>query len=92
MPNIKSAKKRLKQNKVRRDRNRALRTSVRNRCKKVVKFSAEGNSEQAQSAYADAVKILDKMGAKKIIHKNAAARKKSRLSAMLKKLKTAQSS
>jgi len=90
MPNIKSAKKRLKQNRVRNARNRALRTTVRKRCKKVIKTVKEGNLEEAQTAFATAVKTLDKMGAKRILHKNAAARKKSRLSKMLKKLKTAQ--
>ncbi|MGL6194785.1 MAG: 30S ribosomal protein S20 [Thermoguttaceae bacterium] len=87
MPNTTSAKKRLKQNKVLRERNRSLRTTVRNRCKKVVKFAGANNLQEAETAFADAVKTLDRMGAKKILHKNAAARKKSRLSAMLKKLK-----
>jgi len=89
MPNIKSAKKRLKQNRVRNARNRALRTTVRKRCKKVVKTVKEGNLHEAQTAFAVAVKTLDKMGAKRILHKNAAARKKSRLSKILKKLKAA---
>ena len=87
MPNIASAKKRLRQNKVRRDRNRSLRTIVRNRCKKVLKAMSSGNFEEAESLFAAAVKTLDKMGSKRILHKNAAARKKSRLSARLKKLK-----
>jgi len=90
MPNIKSAKKRLKQNLVRNSRNRSLRTTVRKRCKNVAKTVKEGNLQEAQTAFAVAVKTLDKMGAKRILHKNAAARKKSRLSKMLKKLKAAQ--
>ncbi len=87
MPNTTSAKKRLRQNKIRRDRNRSLRTSVRNRCKKLIKTANTGNLQETESLFLDAVKTLDKMGAKRIIHKNAAARKKSRLSAMLKKMK-----
>ena len=90
MPNIKSAKKRLKQNLVRNARNRSLRTTVRKRCKKVASTVKEGNLQEAQTAFDVAVKTLDKMGAKRILHKNAAARKKSRLSRLLKKLKTAQ--
>ncbi len=87
MPNIKSAKKRLKQSLVRNARNRALRTTIRKRCKKVLKTVGAGNLQDAQASFADAVKTLDKMGDKGIIHKNAAARKKARLSKMLKKLK-----
>lgn len=87
MPNIKSAKKRLRQNIATRDRNRASRSFVRNRCKSVIKAVQEGNLDQANEYYLKAVKALDQAGAKKIIHKNAAARKKSRLSAMIRKLK-----
>ena len=90
MPNIKSAKKRLKQSLVRNARNRSLRTSIRKRCKKVVSAVGTGQLQDAEAAFTVAVKTLDKMGAKRIIHKNAAARKKSRLSKMLKKMKTAQ--
>lgn len=90
MPNIRSAKKRLRQTVVRNARNRSLRTNMRNRCKKVIKSAKEVNLQEAQDAFVVAARTLDKMSAKGIIHKNAAARKKSRLSAMLKKLKTAQ--
>lgn len=89
MPNIASAKKRLRQNIVLRERNKSFRSKLRNRCKKVVKLVAAANQAEAESNFLLAVKILDKAGAKKIIHKNAAARKKSRLSKLLKKMKTA---
>ena len=46
-----------------------------------------GNIEDADRLFRDAVKALDQAGSKKIIHKNAAARRKSRLSAMIRKLK-----
>ena len=87
MPNIASAKKRLRQNIVRRDRNRANRSRVRNICKKVLKAVAEGNVEQAETCFAAAVQALDKAGAANLIHRNTASRKKSRLSAMIRKLK-----
>ncbi|MDR1964874.1 MAG: 30S ribosomal protein S20 [Planctomycetaceae bacterium] len=87
MPNIKSAKKRLRQNIATRDRNRICRSFVRNRCKNVVKAVREGNIEEADRLFREATKSLDQAGAKKIIHKNAAARKKSRLSALIRKLK-----
>ena len=87
MPNIASAKKRLRQNIVRRDRNRAGRSRVRNLCKKVLKAVAEGNIEQAETCFSEAARALDKAGAAKLIHRNTASRKKSRLSAMVRKLK-----
>ena len=87
MPNIASAKKRLRQNIATRERNRSRRSFVRNRCKNVVKAVQAGNIEDADTLFRDAVKALDQASSKKIVHKNAAARKKSRLSAMIRKLK-----
>lgn len=87
MPNIKSAKKRLRQNIATRERNRSSRSFVRNRCKNVIKAVREGNMDQVDELFRQAVKTLDQAGAKKIIHKNVAARKKSRLSAMIRKMK-----
>jgi small subunit ribosomal protein S20 len=87
MPNIASAKKRLRQNVATRERNRARRSFVRNRCKKIIKAVQTGNIEEADKLFREAVKSLDQASSKRIIHKNAAARKKSRLSAMIRKLK-----
>lgn len=87
MPNIKSAKKRLRQNIATRERNRSARSYVRNRCKNVVKAVSEGRTEDADQLYRLAVKTLDQAGAKKLIHKNTVARKKSRLAAMIRKMK-----
>ncbi|MDR1054002.1 MAG: 30S ribosomal protein S20 [Planctomycetaceae bacterium] len=88
MPNIKSAKKRLRQNIVLRERNRSRRSFVRNRCKNVIQAVKDGNVDEAERLFRVAAKALDQAGAKRIIHKNAAARKKSRLSAQIRKLKT----
>ena len=87
MPNIASAKKRLRQNIATRERNRVRRSFVRNRCKNVIKAVKTGNIEEADRLFRIAVKALDQAGSKRIVHKNAAARKKSRLSAMIRKLK-----
>ena len=87
MPNIASAKKRLRQNIVQRDRNRAGRSRIRNLCKKVLKAVAEGSIEQADVCFAEAARALDKAGASGLFHKNTVARKKSRLSVMIRKLK-----
>jgi len=56
-----------------------------------VKAVQAGNIEDADKLFLDAVKALDQAGSKRIIHKNAAARKKSRLSAMIRKLKESES-
>ena len=91
MPNIASAKKRLRQNIASRDRNRSCRSRVRNICKKVLKAVAEGNVEQAETCFIEAARALDKAGAAKLMHRNTTSRKKSRLSAMVRKLKQSKS-
>jgi small subunit ribosomal protein S20 len=87
MPNIQSAKKRLKQSLVRRDRNRSTKRAIRTEYKKVVAAVEGGNLQQAEEELRVVAKRVDKAAAKKIIHRNAAARVKSRLSAKVKKLK-----
>ena len=87
MPNIASAKKRLRQNIATRERNRSSRSFVRNRCKNVIKAVQAGSVGDADKLFREAVKALDQASSKRIVHRNAAARKKSRLSAMIRKLK-----
>ncbi len=90
MPNIKSAKKRLRQSIVRRDRNRSLKRALRTQRRKVLEAVKAGTLEQAQAEFRVAGKELDQAAAKKTIHKNAAARTKSRLAARIKSLKQRQ--
>ena len=87
MPNIQSAKKRLKQSLVRRERNRSTKKSIHTECKKVIAAVKAGSPEQAETEFRKAAKLLDKSAAKHVIHRNAAARVKSRLSAKIKTLK-----
>jgi len=87
MPNTRSAKKRLRQNIVRRDRNRSIKRAVRTQCRKVRDAVAAGDVQLAETEFRLAAKKLDRAGARNIIHKNAAARAKSRLSAKIKALK-----
>jgi small subunit ribosomal protein S20 len=87
MPNIQSARKRLKQSIVARERNRSTKKSIRTECKKVIAAVGSGNAEQAEAELRIAASLLDQSAAKKVIHRNAAARAKSRLSAKVKKLK-----
>ncbi len=84
MPNTKSAEKRLRQNKVRNLQNRAIRSSVRSQVKKVRLAIDQGDKEASQSEFRLAVQQLDKAAVRKIIHKNKAARTKSRLSKAIK--------
>ncbi|MBA57207.1 30S ribosomal protein S20 [Ketobacter sp.] len=86
MANIKSAKKRARQAEKRRRHNAGLRSMVRTYIKKVVNEIATGNKDNAQKAYLEAVPVIDRMVSKGIIHKNKAARHKSRLSAQIKDL------
>ncbi|PAY15324.1 30S ribosomal protein S20 [Stieleria neptunia] len=84
MPNTASAKKRLRQNDKRRQHNRTLRSRMRTQLRRVREAVAAGDSETAQSEFRVASKRLDQAAAKNLIHKNAAARSKSRLSKLVK--------
>lgn len=76
MPVIKSAKKKLKQDKKITRKNKALKALFKDAVSRAVKKPTEGNITKA-------VKIIDKTAKKNIIHKNKAARTKSRLSKLL---------
>ena len=89
MPNTKSAKKRLRQDKVRQSRNKAIKSAVRSSVKKVSTALDSGDIAGAEEAFVAAAKKLDRAGAKNIIHKNTAARKKSRMQKAIVKAKNA---
>jgi small subunit ribosomal protein S20 len=82
MANIKSQIKRNRQNETRRVRNKAVRSELKTRVKNAVK-AAESGGEDATATARLAQKRLDMAAAKGVIHKNAAARKKSRLAKQL---------
>lgn len=84
MANIASAKKRARQNEKRRVHNASLRSRMRTAVKRVRKAIAEGNKEAAQAALRYASSLLDSTAGKGIVHKNLAARNKSRLAAAVK--------
>lgn len=81
MANSNQALKRARQAKNHRDHNASLRSEVRTYIKKTVKLVAAGDAEAAAKAYKEAVPVVDRMVSKGIIHKNKAARHKSRLNA-----------
>ena len=87
MPNSESAKKRLRQSEVRNARHRSTRSTVRTQVKKLRAAVAAGSVEESETALRLATKKLDKAAAKGVIHKNTAARTKSRLSKAIKVLK-----
>ena len=89
MPNSASAKKALRQSQARRLRNRSQRSALRTVLKNCRAAAASGDAEAAQAAFRLAVKKLDQAAAKNLIHKNTAARTKSRLSKLLKQSATA---
>lgn len=87
MANTKSAKKRARQAENRRDRNRYYRSTTRTYVRRARQLIEAGDFETAEEAILDAVKALDKAAQKGIIHKNNAARRKSRLMLMFNKAK-----
>ena len=83
MANSAQATKRARQANKHYEHNTAQRSNFRTFLKKVVKAIAIGNKEQAEAAYKTAVPVIDKMVSKGLIHKNKAARHKSRLNARI---------
>lgn len=87
MPNTKSARKRLKQDKVRKVYNKSIKSAVKTQVKKVVAAIDAKDIAAADSEYSLAARKLDKAGSRKVIHKNTVARRKSRLQKRIKAAK-----
>ena len=83
LPNIKSAKKRVIVTKTKTLQNKIFRTQLKTDIKKFEAAVAAGDKAQATVAYAVAVKKVDQAAARGIIHKNAAAHRKSRFTKKL---------
>jgi small subunit ribosomal protein S20 len=79
MANTKSAEKRMRQSAARRERNRGARSEMRSAVKKVRGTAAGGDAKAAQEALASAIQTIDRSAKKGVVHRNAAARTKSRL-------------
>lgn len=84
MANTAQAKKRAHQAVKRNVHNAALRTRLRTAIKKVRKAIAAGDKEAAKAVFRTSMSTIDSVADKKIVHKNKAARHKSRLSAAIK--------
>ena len=88
MPHSQNAKKRLRQSLELREKNRSVKRELKTRVRKVIEAVAAGKLDDAQSAMRVATQKLDRAAAHNIIHRNAASRTKSRLSARIRKAKT----
>ena len=83
MANTKSAEKAAHQAEKHRARNVALRSRMRTAVRTVTTAIASGNKETAKTSYQNAVPVIDSLVGKQIIHRNKAARHKSRLAARI---------
>ncbi len=88
MANIKSAEKRIGQTERDRDRNRSQRSRMRRAVRQLREAVSAGDVSKAQELLPDTLKLIDTTAQKKIIHRNAAARTKSRLSRAVANLET----
>ena len=79
MPNHKSAEKRVRQNEKRRQTNRSNRSNLRTSIKKLRAAMAGGGAKEVDTLLPETISIIDKAVQKGILHRNAAARHKSRL-------------
>ena len=86
MANIKSAKKRVLIAKRNRLRNVAVKTSIKTAAKKVLELANGDDKDALNAALSKAYQLCDKAVSKGVLHKNTAARKKSRLTKAVNKL------
>ena len=87
MANTAQARKRARQSVKVNAHNAALRSTLRSAIKKVIKAVEAGDKAVAATVYAENISVIDRIADKKIIHKNKAARHKSRLATAIKAMK-----
>lgn len=86
MANSAQARKRARQADKQRAHNASLRSTLRTAIKRVQKAVGAGDKAAAQAVYQASVAVIDRIADKKIVHKNTAARYKSRLAAAIKSM------
>ena len=86
MANTAQARKRVRQAIKARDRNVSQKSNFRTCIKKVLKSLADKNKDESNANFKEAMSVMDKLVGKGLIHKNKAARHKSRLNAHIKTL------
>lgn len=84
MANSAQARKRARQSEKQRTHNASLRSTLRTAIKKVSKAVAEGDKEAASKVFQESQSVIDRIADKRIIHKNKAARHKTRLASAIK--------
>jgi len=87
MANTKSARKRAHQAQVRREHNMSLRTAVRTAIKNVKKAVAGGDKAAAEKVLRDSQRVIDRVVAKGVLHRNAGNRHKSHMARAVKEMK-----
>jgi small subunit ribosomal protein S20 len=83
LPNIKSSERSVKTDVERRARNFSVKSTIKTVSRKVVETAEAGSAEEAKALLTKASSTIDKACAKGVLHKNTAARKKSRLARKL---------
>ena len=89
MPQIKSAKKRVKQTAVRAARNRQVKSRAKKAVRSLIQLTSEGKAEEARNTLPQVLKVVDTAWSKGVWHKNKAARTKARLTKKVNELTTA---
>jgi small subunit ribosomal protein S20 len=83
MPHTRSAKKNVRKNEQRRLRNRAVKSVIKTQIKKFAEIVTSGTADQVKAEFKVTIRKLDKAAAKRVIHPNLAARKKSQLAKLM---------
>ena len=83
MPNMKSAEKRMRQNEIRRSRNRQRRGEMRTEIKKFRQLLSEQKKDEARKLLQGVYAVIDRSAQRGVIHSKTAARYKSRLTKRL---------
>ena len=83
MPHTRSAKKNVRKIEKRRLANRAAKKAIRTQIKKLEEIAGQASLDQLRQEYNLAAKKLDKAAARRVVHPNLAARKKSQLGKLL---------
>ena len=91
MPHTRSAKKQVRKIQKRRLHNRTIKKALKVQIKKLQELAAKGSPEDLRKEFSVTVKKLDKAAAKRVIHRNQAARKKSQLARLVNSKATAKS-
>ena len=86
MPNLKSQKKRMRSDEVKRVQNQGVRTRVKTARRKMMEATATGEAETTTAAFREYCSVLDKAAKKGLVKKNTAVRRKARAASKLREI------